>query len=182
MVDICKWSYIINAIKEYRLLGFFCLYRVSPGYMCCWCACLRIYMIIAIQLWFYVVWNVPSSMTPRSCPCVLECLWMEPHDQKPQRSPWSAKRPLSSGGDGFDKSGVIAPQHPPKDPSINQACDYVQLSSKEELMWSKCIKWVMLIQNPLDRSYGISSSNFTRTYKIIQFAKSRYGRVIITPY
>jgi hypothetical protein len=35
MVDICKRSYIINAIKEYRLLGFFSLYRVSPGYM--WC-------------------------------------------------------------------------------------------------------------------------------------------------
>jgi hypothetical protein len=35
MVDICKRSYIINAIKEYCLLGFFSLYRVSPGYMCC---------------------------------------------------------------------------------------------------------------------------------------------------
>ena len=35
MVDICKRSYIINAIKEYSLLGFFSLYRVSPGYMCC---------------------------------------------------------------------------------------------------------------------------------------------------
>jgi hypothetical protein len=31
MVDICKCSYIINAIKEYRLLGFFSLYRFSPG-------------------------------------------------------------------------------------------------------------------------------------------------------
>jgi hypothetical protein len=35
MVDICKRSYIINEIKEYCLLGFFSLYRVSPGYMCC---------------------------------------------------------------------------------------------------------------------------------------------------
>jgi hypothetical protein len=35
MVDICKRSYIINAIKEYCLLGFFSLYRVSPRYMCC---------------------------------------------------------------------------------------------------------------------------------------------------
>jgi hypothetical protein len=35
MVDICKRYYIINAIKEYCLLGFFSLYRVSPGYMCC---------------------------------------------------------------------------------------------------------------------------------------------------
>jgi hypothetical protein len=35
MVDICKLSYIINAIKEYRLLGVFSLYRVSLGYMCC---------------------------------------------------------------------------------------------------------------------------------------------------
>jgi hypothetical protein len=35
MVDICKSSYIINAIKEYCLLGFFSLYRVSLGYMCC---------------------------------------------------------------------------------------------------------------------------------------------------
>jgi hypothetical protein len=35
MVDICKRSYIINAIKEYCLLGFFSLYRVSLGYMCC---------------------------------------------------------------------------------------------------------------------------------------------------
>jgi hypothetical protein len=35
MVDICKRSYIINEIKEYCLLGFFFLYRVSPGYMCC---------------------------------------------------------------------------------------------------------------------------------------------------
>jgi hypothetical protein len=34
MVDICKRYYIINAIKEYCLLGFFSLYRVSPGYMC----------------------------------------------------------------------------------------------------------------------------------------------------
>jgi hypothetical protein len=35
MVDICKRSYIINALKEYGLLGFFSLYRVSLGYMCC---------------------------------------------------------------------------------------------------------------------------------------------------
>jgi hypothetical protein len=35
MVDICKRSYIINAIKEYCLLGFFSLYKVSPWYMCC---------------------------------------------------------------------------------------------------------------------------------------------------
>jgi hypothetical protein len=35
MVYICKRSYIINAIKENCLLGFFSLYRVSPGYMCC---------------------------------------------------------------------------------------------------------------------------------------------------
>jgi hypothetical protein len=35
MVDICKRSNIINAIKEYCLLGFYSLYRVSPGYMCC---------------------------------------------------------------------------------------------------------------------------------------------------
>jgi hypothetical protein len=35
MVDICKRSCIINAIKEYCLLGFFSLYRVSPGYICC---------------------------------------------------------------------------------------------------------------------------------------------------
>jgi hypothetical protein len=35
MVDICKRSYLINAIKEYCLLGFFSLYSVSPGYMCC---------------------------------------------------------------------------------------------------------------------------------------------------
>jgi hypothetical protein len=35
MVDICKRSYIINAMKEYCLLGFLSLYRVSPGYMCC---------------------------------------------------------------------------------------------------------------------------------------------------
>jgi hypothetical protein len=35
MVDICKRSYIINAIKEYCLLRFFSLYRVSPRYMCC---------------------------------------------------------------------------------------------------------------------------------------------------
>ena len=50
MVDICKRSYIINAIKEYCLLGFFSLYRVSLGYMCCWYACLLFYIIIAIQL------------------------------------------------------------------------------------------------------------------------------------
>ena len=50
MVDICKRSYIINAIKEYCLLGFFSLYRVSPGYMCCWYACLLIYIIISIRL------------------------------------------------------------------------------------------------------------------------------------
>ena len=55
MVDICKWSYIINAIKEYRLLGFFSMYRVSPEYMCCWCACLLIYIAIAIRLWFGIV-------------------------------------------------------------------------------------------------------------------------------
>jgi hypothetical protein len=30
MVDICKISYIINAIKEYCLLEFFSLYMVSP--------------------------------------------------------------------------------------------------------------------------------------------------------
>ena len=35
MVDICKRSYIINAIKEYHFLGVFSLYRVSPGYMLC---------------------------------------------------------------------------------------------------------------------------------------------------
>ena len=35
MVDICKRSYIINAIKEYCLMGFFSLCKVSPGYMCC---------------------------------------------------------------------------------------------------------------------------------------------------
>jgi hypothetical protein len=35
MVDICKRSYIINAIKEYCFLRIFSLYRVSPGYMCC---------------------------------------------------------------------------------------------------------------------------------------------------
>ena len=52
MVDICKWSYIISEIKEYHLLGFSPLYRVSPGYMYCWCACLLIYIVIAIRLWF----------------------------------------------------------------------------------------------------------------------------------
>ena len=31
MVDICKRSYIINAIKEYCLLGFFSLYRFPQG-------------------------------------------------------------------------------------------------------------------------------------------------------
>jgi hypothetical protein len=35
MADICKKSYIINAIKEYCLLGVFSLYRVFLGYMCC---------------------------------------------------------------------------------------------------------------------------------------------------
>ena len=35
MLDICKRSYIINAIKEYCLLGVFSLYRVSSWYMCC---------------------------------------------------------------------------------------------------------------------------------------------------
>jgi hypothetical protein len=35
MVDICKRSYIINEVKKYCLLGFFSLYRVSLGYMCC---------------------------------------------------------------------------------------------------------------------------------------------------
>jgi hypothetical protein len=50
MVDICKRSYIINAIKEYCLLGLFSLYRVSPGYLCCSYACLLIYIIISIRL------------------------------------------------------------------------------------------------------------------------------------
>jgi hypothetical protein len=31
MLDIFKCSYIINEIKEYHLLGFFSLYRVSQG-------------------------------------------------------------------------------------------------------------------------------------------------------
>jgi hypothetical protein len=31
MVDICKWSYIINAIKEYRLLGFSPCTRFPQG-------------------------------------------------------------------------------------------------------------------------------------------------------
>ena len=50
MVDICKRSYIINAIKEYCLLGFSSLYRVYPGYMRCFYACLLIYIVIAIRL------------------------------------------------------------------------------------------------------------------------------------
>jgi hypothetical protein len=103
-----------------------------------------------------------------------------------------------SGGDDLHKSGVVAPQHPPKDPSVNQACGYVQPSSEEGLMWSKYnrkiggkvhntnitykVSHVNTQAITLDRSQKISSSNFTLAYKVIQFLKSRYGRIIITHY
>jgi hypothetical protein len=35
------------------------------------------------------------------------------------------------------ESVLVAPQHPSKDPSVNQACGYMQPSSKEGLMLSK---------------------------------------------
>jgi hypothetical protein len=53
---------------------------------------------------------------------------MEPCDQNLQHPPRNAKRPPSSDGDDLHTSGVITPQHPPKDPSV---INHVQSSSKE---------------------------------------------------
>jgi hypothetical protein len=41
---------------------------------------------------------------------------------KTPNPPSNAKQPLSSDGDDINTSGVISPQHPPKDPSVNQSC------------------------------------------------------------
>jgi hypothetical protein len=90
--------------------------------------------------------SIEGAMYCMQCPIINElkvtpmcarvsCEWS--HDRKPKRPPRSAKRPSSSGGDSLHKIGVVAPQHPLKDPSVNQACAYVQPSSEEGLMWSK---------------------------------------------
>jgi hypothetical protein len=91
---------------------------------------------------------------------------MEPCPQKAQHPPRSVERPLSSVGDGDDLhvSVLVAPQYPPKNPSINQACGYVQPSSKEVLMWSKCImKTGDKVQNQ-NTTYKVSHVN-TKTIR-----------------
>jgi hypothetical protein len=71
------------------------------------------------------------NVIPHVCKGVLS---REPYPQKAQRPPRSVERPLSSGGDSIHESVLATPQYSPKDPSVNQACGYVNPSSEEGLM------------------------------------------------
>jgi hypothetical protein len=71
--------------------------------------------------------NVPSSKGQSSWK---RCHILSPSVTSSCKGPTSSREggmtSQSSGGDDLHESVLVAPQYPPKDPSVNQACGYVQ--------------------------------------------------------
>ena len=76
-----------------------------------------------------------------------------------QHPPGSVERPLSSGGDDLRESVLVAPQHPPKDPSVNQACGYVQQIIRGGAHVVQCIMKIGGKIHNSNTTYKVSHAN-----------------------
>ena len=74
------------------------------------------------------------------------------------------ERPQSSSGDGLHRSVPVAPEYPLKDPSVNQACGYVQSILRGGAHVVQCVMKIgSKVHNP-NTTYKVSHVN-TKTIR-----------------